>query len=229
MIEIKPWTDKAVAALKQAFAGRIVCIGLQGSYRRGEATDSSDIDLVTILDQVSIVDLDGYRRVIHSLPHGDMACGFIGGRGQLLHWPKYDLFQLCCDTLPLFGSLDAFSSLISKADIRAAVHIGAANLYHTACHSYLYADDPEAALHGLYKSAFFVLKALYYLRTGRYPHTAQALFPLLELREQRILHGYMQRGKNIPCRLAPIPQQYEELIDWSANTLNNIDPSHCDF
>jgi len=46
--------------LKQTFGERIYFAGLQGSYGRGEATGSSDIDVVVILDKLTAVGLKTY-------------------------------------------------------------------------------------------------------------------------------------------------------------------------
>ncbi len=53
------------------------------------------------------------------------------------------------------------------------------NLYHELCHRYLYADREEniAALQGSYKSVFFLLQNLMYLRTGEFVKTRRDLSP----------------------------------------------------
>ena len=38
MIDLKTWKPAAMAAVKEAFGERLLCLGLQGSYLRGEAT-----------------------------------------------------------------------------------------------------------------------------------------------------------------------------------------------
>ena len=42
--------DEFLQALDRAFGERVWFVGLQGSYGRGEATETSDIDVVVILD-----------------------------------------------------------------------------------------------------------------------------------------------------------------------------------
>lgn len=53
--------------LKRQFGSRLLYVGLQGSYLRGEATDSSDIDIMTMIDGLSVYDLNVYRKVNRSL------------------------------------------------------------------------------------------------------------------------------------------------------------------
>ena len=46
MIDLKTWKPAAMAAVKEAFGERLLCLGLQGSYLRGGATAGSDIGLL---------------------------------------------------------------------------------------------------------------------------------------------------------------------------------------
>lgn len=87
MIEPQTWVADALARMKKAFGPRLAYLGLQGSYRRGEATETSDIDLVVLLDTVEPADLDIYRSIVHALPEGHKACGFCSGTEEFFHWP----------------------------------------------------------------------------------------------------------------------------------------------
>ena len=69
----------AVAALKRTFGPRLCFVGLQGSYRRGEATEASDIDLCVILDRLDAADFPRLREVLDALPEGEKAAGFVAG------------------------------------------------------------------------------------------------------------------------------------------------------
>ena len=53
MIDISAWLDGFLKALNENFEKRVWFVGLQGSYGRGEATDTSDIDIVVVLDELS--------------------------------------------------------------------------------------------------------------------------------------------------------------------------------
>ena len=53
MIDITNWMQNFLQTLKSTFANRVWFVGLQGSYGRGEATETSDIDVVVILDELS--------------------------------------------------------------------------------------------------------------------------------------------------------------------------------
>ena len=54
MIDIRAWMDKFLEALNDTFKDRVWFVGLQGSYGRGEATETSDIDVVVIIDELHI-------------------------------------------------------------------------------------------------------------------------------------------------------------------------------
>ena len=57
MIDIAVWMDRFLNLLEESFGKRIWFVGLQGSYARGEATQTSDIDVVVILDKLSASDI----------------------------------------------------------------------------------------------------------------------------------------------------------------------------
>ncbi|NLD32346.1 MAG: nucleotidyltransferase domain-containing protein, partial [Trichococcus flocculiformis] len=50
MVDISSWMDAFLLAAEDTFGDRVWFVGLQGSYARGEAMESSDIDVVFILD-----------------------------------------------------------------------------------------------------------------------------------------------------------------------------------
>ena len=84
MIDIELYIKNVLEKLEEKFQKRLLFLGLQGSYNRGEATDTSDIDLVVILDKLNFKDIKTYRTIIESLPYKDKACGFISGKAELL-------------------------------------------------------------------------------------------------------------------------------------------------
>ena len=112
MVDIREWVKTFSAAIEEAFEDRLLFIGLQGSYGRGEATEDSDIDPVVILDHLDAADIKTYERVIDRLDRRELVCGFLSGRQELLNWEPSDLFQFYYDTIPVRGSIDEILSLI---------------------------------------------------------------------------------------------------------------------
>lgn len=154
-------------ALDQVFGERVWFVGLQGSYGRGEATQTSDIDVVVILDRLSATDIKAYHTMLDALPHRELLCGFLSGKDELLCWEPSDLFQFYYDTQPIKGSLDELLSVIDHTAVHRAIKMGVCNIYHGCVHNMLYEKNDEI-LKGLYKSASFVVQAIVFQQTGQY-------------------------------------------------------------
>lgn len=71
MIDMTVWMPEFLQALRETFGSRIWFVGLQGSYGRGEATETSDIDVVVILDELSAADIQSYHAMLDTLSHGN--------------------------------------------------------------------------------------------------------------------------------------------------------------
>ena len=159
MMDIKKWMNTFLNAVNATFTNRIWFVGLQGSYGRGEATETSDIDIVVILDQLSVTDIQKYNAMLDTLPNRELICGFVSGKDELLNWESSDLFQFCHDTTPIKGSLDEVMAVIDESAVNRAIKIGVCNIYHGCVHNMLH-EKSEDILKGLYKSASFVVQAI---------------------------------------------------------------------
>ena len=213
------WAEEAKAELQAEFGNRLRFVGLQGSRARDEAREGSDIDLVVLLDHIGADDLARYRAVVESMPHSELACGFVGSERALAAWPRHELFQFYHDTKTLFGKLPDIEPF-TKEDALEAARIGVSGTYHAACHAYVF--DGNAAsdiLKSLFKGAFFTLPALPFARTGTYPHTKAELERQLEGDEARIL----EIGRNWQEHQPSNDDQQRELVNlllhWSEQIL----------
>lgn len=216
LIDIETWLPAFADRLNAAFPGRMRFIGLQGSYRRGEATEKSDIDIVAVLDEVHVDDLEIYREQVRAMPDGNRACGFLCGAAELRAWPKFDLLQLALDTRGCYGSLDGLLPAFTDADTDEAVRIGASGLYHMAVHSFLYEADPAAALPALGKAAYFLLRLKAYRESGRYYPSKAELRPCLDGRDASVLELCLAPA---PADEAGVRTFYGLLMDWSSSLL----------
>ena len=187
MIDIDAWLEVFCGRLDENFSGRVWFLGIQGSYARGEAKESSDIDIVVIFDRLTITDLAAYREMLNDLPEREKICGFISGRDELMHWETSELFHFCRDTLPIRGSLVEVLALVSNEAVNRAVLSGSCNIYHACVHNFLHERDADI-LSGLYKSAAFVIQASYFMNTGRYVKRQCTLARLVSQEEREILH-----------------------------------------
>ena len=190
MLDINSWTAKFLKTVDEAFGNRVWFVGLQGSYGRGEATDTSDIDVVVILDELSASDIQKYNAMLDALPHRELICGFLSGKDELLHWEPSDLFQFYYDTTPIKGSLDELLTVIDEAAIDRAIKIGACNIYHGCVHNMLH-EKSEDILKGLYKSASFVVQAIVFKQTGKYVKHQSELRDVVSADERVIVDTFL--------------------------------------
>ena len=75
MVRIDEYISRAVCLLRDTFADRLLYVGLQGSYSRGEADENSDIDLMVVLDELTAGDLEVYRGLLAQLGEAEKSCG----------------------------------------------------------------------------------------------------------------------------------------------------------
>jgi predicted nucleotidyltransferase len=204
--------------LKAVFGSRLQFVGLQGSYGRGEASESSDIDIVVILDQVVPEDLRKYSLMLDTFPNRESACGFISGSKELLHWERSDLFQFYHDTTPVMGSIDYLLALISKEDIRRAVRMGACNIYHICGHNMVHHKDEET-LKALYKSAAFTVQAVHYNQVGIYLKRKAELLPQLQPQEYEILQACILIKEKPDMAQHEFNRLSDQLFQWSATLI----------
>ena len=105
--------------------------------------------------------------MLDTLQNRQLICGFISGKDELLNWEASDLFQFYYDTTPIKGTLDCLLEKIDKHAVMRAIKIGACNIYHACVHNFVH-EKSEDILRSLYKSAAFVLQAVWFYETGKY-------------------------------------------------------------
>lgn len=221
MIDIDNYIASLTTFLQQRFGSRLIYVGLQGSYLRGEATPDSDIDIMVVIDKLSIPDLDYYRTTIQSLPHTNKSCGFICSKTDLSNWNPPEIFGLLHGTRDYYGNLQDLVPVYTRQDVLNFTKLSLNNLYHEICHKYIHASSgntPET-LSASYKSVFFILQHLYYLTSGTYIATKSALLPLLEGKHHTILARAIALKNGVPCSL---DESYRLLFSWCQETLASI-------
>ena len=211
MIDITNWMSNFLQTLNKTFENRVWFVGLQGSYGRGEATETSDIDVVVILDELSAKDIQIYNGMLDTLPHRDLICGFLSGKNEIMNWEPSDLFQFCNDTTPIKGTLDEVFALIDENAINRAIKIGACNIFHGCVHNMLH-EKSEDILRGLYKSASFVVQAIVFMQTGNYIKYQEELLKVVSSDELVIVENFMnlKNGGTVDFSLMS-----ETLFDWA--------------
>lgn len=216
MVNIDQWMKGYQNTIKNLFGSRILFIGLQGSYGRNEATEHSDIDVVLILDTVSLEDLKQYQQAIQGLPDWHLLCGFVSGKEELSGWLRADLFQFYHDTIPYYGNLDTIIPQLTQADAQNAVLMGACNLYHMCSHNYWHGSDIDT-IRGLYKPAVFVLQAKHCAETGNYIRNHSMLNKVLTGTDLIILEysSQLKAAENLQTS-----EQYSEImLQWASKLI----------
>ena len=213
------WLDTTIEKLQEKFSQNLLFVGLQGSYNRGEATDSSDIDLIVILENLTFEDLKRYRLIIDSLPHKEKACGFISGKNELQKWSKADMFQFYYDTKSLYGKLEDIIQPPSLDEIKQSIKISSENLYHATVHSFVHSNNYVEDLQNLYKMTFFILQAKYFIQTNNYIPTKKQLVEQLNETEKEILNICINKENILNYSQSEIETLYCKLIEWCSSNI----------
>lgn len=221
MVDIENYISRLIDALQQKLGTRLLYVGLQGSYLRGEANDSSDIDIMVVIDALSVADLDCYRAIIQSMEHAEKSCGFICSKADITHWNPLEICHLLNNTRDCFGELHALVPEYTEKDIRNFVKLSLNNLYHEICHRYIHAERNKSIekLSGAYKSVFFILQNLYYLKNGEYIGTKSELLPLLEGKNRAVMTRAMELQNGIAYDFS---ESFELLFTWCQEALHAI-------
>ena len=64
MFDLDSYLNDLISNCQAAFGERLLYVGLQGSYLRGDAHENSDIDVMVILERFSVQDMDRYREIL---------------------------------------------------------------------------------------------------------------------------------------------------------------------
>ena len=211
MIDITAWINSFLQILNKTFGERVWFVGLQGSYGRGEATETSDIDIVVILDELSAMDIQTYNDMLDTLSHRELICGFLSGKRDIMNWESSDLFQFCHDTTPIKGSLNEVMAVVDESAVNRAIKIGACNIFHGCVHNMLY-EKSEDILRGLYKSASFVVQAIVFQQTGNYIKHQEELLTIATLKDQDVINTFLSLKKGGTVDFVPMS---ETLFVWA--------------
>ena len=211
MVDIKSWLEEFLQKLNETFKSRVWFVGLQGSYGRGEATETSDIDVVVILNELTVSDIQTYNDMLDTLPHRELICGFVSGKDEILNWEPADLFQFYNDTTPIKGNLDELLQKIDNVAVDRAIKIGACNIYHGCVHNMLHTKNDDI-LKGLYKAASFVVQAIVFKQTGNYIKHQNQLLQAALLDEKIVIETFL-KYKN--CETVDFNSASEILFEWS--------------
>ena len=219
MFDLDSYLNALILSCRAAFGERLLYVGLQGSYLRGEAHENSDIDVMVILDRFSVQDMDQYREILKRIGFFERSCGFICGRDELLCWNPLEVCQLRHTTKDLLGVLTDYLPSATQEDEVNYVKLSLGNLYHELCHRYIHRDKERnvAAFRSTCKSVFFLMQNLHYLENGHFILTKKELKATASEEDRRVLE------------LAELPdgfdfdQAFSVLLAWCQRTFARVD------
>lgn len=221
MFNVDEYISSLIGLLKSIYHERLLYVGLQGSYLRNEATEHSDIDIMVVINDISISDLEEYRTAILSLEGYDKSCGFICGLEELQNWNPLEICHLLHTTKDYYGSLSKFVPEYTRNDVRSFVKMSLGNLYHELCHRYIHAPKEKniAKLPYTYRSVFFILQNLYYLESGKFVGTKKELISVLSGNDKLVLETaiFLSGGATFD-----FDNMFALLFSWCKETLAKI-------
>lgn len=221
LLDIDAYLASLTPRLRQQFGPRLLYVGLQGSYLRGEATQHSDVDIMVVLDGLTMADLAAYRAIIQSLPAPEKSCGFICGREELAHWNPLEICHLLHTTRNVEGALRPLVPAFTPEDVRNYVKVSVGNLYHELCHRYVHRGAHRSceALPDTYRGVFFILQNLCWLKQGRFAATKAELLTLLSGQDYAVLARAMAlaHGEDFD-----FDECFTLLLTWCQDTLKAL-------
>lgn len=221
MFHADNYISSLIELLSSAYGNRLLYVGLQGSYLRNEATEQSDIDIMVVVRDLSVSDLDEYRNAISSLAGYEKSCGFICGLDELQNWNPLELCHLLHTTKDYFGNLTDLVPEYTENDVRSFVKMSLGNLYHELCHRYIHAPKEKniAKLPNTYRSVFFILQNLHYLKSGAFVGTKKELLDVLSGKDRLVLEAAL----SFRCGTQfDFEAMFDLLFSWCKETIISV-------
>ena len=221
MFKVDVYLNSLIELLKAYFKERLLYVGLQGSYLRGEATENSDIDIMVVISNMTVADIAKYRKAISSLENYDKSCGFICGIEELQNWNTLEICHILHTTKDYYGTLKKLVPEYTETDVRNFVKMSLGNLYHEICHRYIHASKEKnvSKLPFTYRSVFFILQNLYYLNSGKFVGTKKELQEVLSGKDKLVLDTAisLSNGKNFE-----FDEAFDLLFTWCKEKIINV-------
>ena len=218
MLDAQKYMHTLVQKLKERFGERLVYVGLQGSYLRGDATEYSDIDPMVVIDELTPDDLLAYRQIIEEMEEPEKSCGFLCAKAQLAVWNRLEICHLLHSTRDIYGTLAALVPDFSAEDVRCYVRLSLNNLLHELTHRRIHASDEKnvTRLPQAYKMVFFILQGLCWLENGVFPGTLNEMRECVGETDKAVFEKTAAARNGQPL---DFQQDFEVLFNWIQQTL----------
>lgn len=221
MFELEKYLNDLLTSLEEKFDNRLLYVGLQGSYLRNEADGNSDIDIMVIIDEMTVRDLDNYRDILISVGYFEKSCGFICGKSEMANWNPLEVCQLLHTTKDLYGKLADFVPTYTVEDEKNFIKLSLGNLFHELCHRYIHSDREKniTRLPLSYKSVFFIVQNMYYINNGIFIATKEELIKHLENKDKEVMEMAIKLKKN---KNYDFDYAFDLLFKWCQNAIITI-------
>lgn len=218
MFNLDTYIQNLITECKTAFGSRLLYMGLQGSYLRGEAHENSDIDIMVIIDKFKLTDMQTYREILQKISWFEKSCGFICGKDEMKRWNPMEVCQLKFTTKDIVGTLTDYLPTSTREDEINFVKISLGNLYHEICHRYIHADREKniAKFRGTCKGFFFLIQNLHYLESGEFILTKKELKSKVSDADRHILE-FSELADDYDFDAA-----ISEVFEWCQNAFKRI-------
>ena len=189
MFDLDKYLADLIMNCRSAFGERLLYVGLQGSWLRGETHENSDIDVMVIIDRFSVRDMDTYRGILKKIGFYEKSCGFICGKEEMKRWTPLEVYQLCYTTKDLIGVLTDYLPIAMREDEINYVKLSLGNLYHELCHRYIHEDREKnaAKLRSTCKGVFFLIQNMHFLESSHFILTKTGLKEAVSSEDRRVL------------------------------------------
>ncbi len=219
MFDLDKYLADLIMNCRSSFGERLLYVGLQGSWLRGEAHENSDIDVMVILDRFSVRDMDTYRGILEKIGFCERSCGFICGKEEMKRWNPLEACQLRHTTKDLLGTLTDYLPPATREDEINYVKLSLGNLYHELCHRYIHADRDKngARFRDTCKSVFYLIQNLHFLESGHF------------ILSRRDLKEAVTDEDRVILELAELPDDYDfdqafsSLFAWCQSAFARIE------
>lgn len=222
MLLIESYIEELRKLLQSMFGERLVYLGLQGSYLRNEQNENSDIDIMAVIDHITVQDLERYKNALMRIGYYEKSCGFICGKDELAQWNPLESCHLLHATKDIYGTLSEYLPKYTLEDEKNFIRLSVGNLYHELGHRYIHANREKnrEKLPASYKAVFFILQNLVFVKTGNFYATKAELLDHLEGQDKEVLA--------MSLNLADSPEvdfdyAFNLLFSWCQNMLMEFD------
>lgn len=219
MFNLDNYLDDLIEACKLKFGDRLIYVGLQGSYLRGEEQENSDIDIMIVIERFSVADMDEYRAILKDIGYFEKSCGFICGKDELTRWNPLEVCQLLSTTKDLYGSLKELLPPATRQDEINYVKLSLGNVYHEICHRYIHADREKniAKFRATCKYLFFLIQNLHYIESGKFVATKKELKEQVSKVDREIL-DFAELDDNFD-----FDRSFSALFKWCQNAFIRVE------